>query len=148
MGTRLDELSVADIMASPVITVKPDELLTRADLDMRVADVRHLPVVDERGRLVGILSNRDVLKALGKSRRRSVRVRDVMSEEVHRVNPRTSAREAAQLLLFHRIGALPVVGDDLELVGIVTETDFLRIAVQALGGRDAVTPHPHPDLSA
>ena len=126
------DLAVTDLMSTALITAKPKDLILRAEKDMAIADIRHLPVVDDRNRLVGIVSNRDLLRAIGGGKRRLIG--EVMTSKVRVVRPDTPAREAAQLMISHKIGALPVVGDEMELVGIITETDFLQVAVRALGG--------------
>lgn len=125
-------MRVADIMTDRPTTLAPDDRLERAMAEMRLSEIRHLPVVDERGVLVGILSQRDVLVARSNPRRR---VRDVMTEEVLSVGPDVAAHEAAYLLLRYTIGSVPVTDDAGALLGIVTETDFVRAAYQLLGGK-------------
>ena len=127
-------LMVTDVMSSQPICGKQWETVGKADADMRLADIRHLPVVDERDHLLGILSDRDVGKALARARGKSLRLDEVMTTDVLTVRPSTLAREATWLMLDHKIGSLPVVDDQQRLVGIVTETDFLRLAHQVLGG--------------
>ena len=121
-------------MSTAVISVRSDATLEKAHEEMTVADIRHLPVVDDRRRLVGIISDRDVRRALGLHRHGKHKVGEFMVRDVLSVAPRTLAREAAELMLTNKIGALPVLDDTLALVGIITETDFLRVAYQALGG--------------
>ena len=131
-----EELTVSELMTTALITRAEDESIGRAELDMELADVRHIPVVDGRGNLVGILSNRDVFRALGRelgtSREHAVRVGDIVTRDVVTVTRYTRAHEAAELMLDHKIGAIPVLGDEGELIGLVTETDFLRVALRAL----------------
>ena len=126
---KLKHLAVRDLMTTSVISVRPGTTVHEAQEEMHVADIRHLPVVDERQRLVGILSDRDLLRAAGRRTVAEIMTRDVVS-----VTPDTPARTAAAEMLGNKIGALPVLGEDFELVGLVTETDFLRIALHALGG--------------
>jgi len=131
---KLSEKTVADLMSTAVISVAPDTTLEAAHEEMLIADIRHLPIVDEKRRLIGIISDRDLRRALGKHRHGKHKVAEFMSKDIISVAPRTFAREAAQLMLERKIGALPVLDDTLALVGIVTETDFLRLAFLALGG--------------
>jgi CBS domain-containing protein len=127
-------LTVEDLMATNVMTLSSKDTIGHADAEMKLGDVRHLPVVDEKGHLVGIVSNRDVFRALGRTARgKNIPVWEIMKREVLSVRPQTPARAAVQLMLEKKIGALPVVGDGEQLVGIVTETDFLAIADEALG---------------
>jgi CBS domain-containing membrane protein len=95
---------------------------------MQLSCFRHLPVVKE-GRLVGVVSHHDLLGADTQKT-----VREVMSDDVKTVTPQTPAHEAAYLILRHRIGCVPVVESDDRLVGIVTDTDFVRAAYLLLGG--------------
>ncbi|MCC6748230.1 MAG: CBS domain-containing protein [Deltaproteobacteria bacterium] len=131
---RLTELTVADVMSADPITIEEDATVGQADLEMRGGDIRHLPVRDRHDRLVGMLSNRDLLRALGRGAGGTLRVGDVMSAEVRTVRPESRACEATLLLLDHKIGALPVVDDRGRLVGLVTETDFVRLVHRLLGG--------------
>jgi CBS domain-containing protein len=106
---------------------------------MSEAGVRHLPVVDGAGRLIGIVSQRDLARSLDVMRtaegeRAQLRVGDVMRREVLRARPGLPAHQAAAMMIESKIGALPVVGDDGALVGIITETDFLEVAREALAG--------------
>lgn len=119
-------------MTTAVITIREGEHLSDADIDMRLAGIRHLPVVDDRNHLVGILSNRDLLRALGRGNGKSVEVYKVMTKRVRTVEEETPAHEAAAMMIEHKIGALPVMGDRGQLVGLLTETDFVRFAHDAL----------------
>ncbi len=134
----LKNMTVNDIMTTALVTLRPRDTVSQADLEMKVADIRHIPVVDEHGILVGILSNRDLLRSLSRTGSGKVAVHEVMSTDPVTVTPETTAAEAAELMLTHRIGALPVVGDEEQLVGIVTETDFLELAYRALSGQRRV----------
>ena len=129
---------VSEVMQREVVTLRADDRLDLADDIMRLGRVRHLPVL-EGERLVGILSNRDLLaaslsKALDfdpKERRtfmRSVDVREVMTKEVATVGPDLPLIQAARLMIRRQIGCLPVVGDKGTLIGLLTETDLLRAA--------------------
>jgi CBS domain-containing protein len=127
-------LKVADIMTKRIITAAKSEMVNHAERRMLESDIRHLPVVDGEGHLIGILSDRDVLRAFEMSRDKAVPISDVMTEDVLTVRPETRACEATQLMLDRRIGALPVVDQEMHVVGVVTETDFLRLAHNVLGG--------------
>jgi CBS domain-containing protein len=132
----LEGTTVGDMMTTALITMKAREKLASADLDMRLAGIRHLPVVDDRNHVIGILSNRDVARALGQRDVTGLVVGDVMSKHVVTVQADTSAALAAELMIEHKIGALPVIGDEEQIIGLVTETDFLEIARRALAGEE------------
>lgn len=125
-------LLVENLMSTALITARPDESVDAADFDMKLARVRHLPVVDDKRNLVGVVSDRDVLRAVSKIGRRSVQVKDVMSTDVFTVGAEDPAEQALDIMLDQKIGCLPVEGDDGHLVGLITETDFLELAQRSL----------------
>jgi len=91
--------------------------------------IRHMPVVDADGSVVGIVSDRDI--KLAWTRGPDTQVGDAMSKYVQWVHPDHPARRAVEIMITRKIGSVPVIADGL-LVGIVTETDFLRLADQTL----------------
>lgn len=123
---------VEDLMSSSVVSLHESNSVGYADAEMKLANIRHLPVVDDRGHVVGMLSNRDIFRAFGNGKRRTVPVAEIMVRDVQTVRSETPADVAAEIMLERKIGALPVVGEDEQLVGIITETDFLSVARQAL----------------
>ncbi len=122
------ELTVSDLMTTQLITVKASEPLKEARADMEIGVIRHLPVVDDRGKLVGVISDRDLIS------KRTGKVADVMTREVITTRPEVAAFEAASLMLDHKISSVLVVNDDNLLVGMVTQTDYLEVARKALLG--------------
>jgi acetoin utilization protein AcuB len=98
---------------------------------MRDHRFRHLPVVVD-GRLIGILSERDLRPVLLSPGLAPAAVREVMSENPTTVTPDASVEDAASLLVVKKIGCLPVLEGE-RLVGIVTETDLLAVLVELLG---------------
>lgn len=133
--------TVEDYMSTAVLTLKETDALSAAQIEMQLAEIRHLPVVDEKSHVVGIVSDRDILRNLTKIDGKPLPVAQIMSRRVRTVKPTTQAHEAASLMLELKIGCLPVVGDEEQIVGIITESDFLKIAEQALLGVD-VTKRP------
>jgi len=129
---------VSEIMRTEVVTLAPGETLDLTQDIMKLGRVRHMPVLDG-GRLVGLVSNRDLLEAsLSRtldfdptSRRtflRSIEVAEVMTRPVRTVAPEATLEEVARTLVRQQIGCLPVVGPDGTLLGLVTETDLLAVA--------------------
>jgi CBS domain-containing membrane protein len=138
---------VKHLMTSPVVTFFPEQTLPLAEDVMRFKHVRHLPVIDDRRRLVGLVSHRDLLaaqistrSALSRDERRAVQERvcvgDVMTRDVLTVHPDVNASIAAATLFDHKYGCLPVVDDHGVLVGIITEHDFLRLVTKVLEATD------------
>jgi len=133
-------MRIRDLMTRSLITVVPDETVTAAHQLMQKHRIRHLLVVDGE-QLVGIVTDRDIrLNLPSQATSLSVwevnhlltrlAVGKVMTQSVITVGPDREARDAAQLMLEHKIGALAVV-DGGELVGIITETDLLRAFVKS-----------------
>jgi CBS domain-containing protein len=145
MATWLEPLPVRDWMRRPVVTVRSDTLARAAAEMMRARRIRHLPVTDARGRLVGIVTDRDLRQVVFDPAMQE-RLRDlpavleelavsrVMTWGVVSVGPTTDLRAAAHLMHEGKIGAVPVVEND-RVVGILTESDMLHAFEQALRGR-------------
>lgn len=130
-------LTVAEMMTTSVKTIREDESISSADWDMVVGDMRHLPVVDRDRRVVGLVSDRDLMRAAAQPSAVSA----VMTRSVRTIGPEAPAIEALELLLHYKYSALPVVDGNQRLVGIVTSTDFLELARRALSGLDINQPH-------
>jgi len=137
-AVRTDQ--VRDLMTSRVFSVRPDDDLEGLYDLLDEHHIRHVPVVDAEGDLVGLVTQRDLARsALGPQdavplsmmqemlRRR--RVREIMATEVESVEPDESLKTAAEMLLENKIGCLPVVEGE-HLVGILTESDFVRRYVE------------------
>jgi CBS domain-containing protein len=132
---------VREIMMGSPVTLKPDDTLDLANDVISLGRIRHIPVLED-GRLVGLLSERDLIGAAAttifglkqKSKSallKNVLIKDVMKKRVFTVKPETPIKEAAHLLAEKKIGCVPVVSNDT-LVGLVTTTDILRY-VEELG---------------
>jgi acetoin utilization protein AcuB len=145
-------MSVRDRMSRRVTTVRPEARLSEAALLMRTRKIRHLPVVDRAGRLVGMVTARDLRQALFAPAVQSetedvlglletLAVGDVMTRSVLSVRAATSIRDAARLMHERKLGALPVVERE-RLIGLLTETDVLRAFEELLGPTraTAITP--------
>jgi CBS domain-containing membrane protein len=127
---------VSDLMSEEVHTVHPDDnLRVLADLFDRY-DVRHVPVVDEEGDVVGLVSDRDLLRnvltdqadvplSVRQSSMEGTLVESIMTTEVVTLEANASVSRAARVLLEHKFGCVPVT-EGSRLVGIVTQSDFLE----------------------
>lgn len=132
-------MKIADLMTTKLHTVAPDDSVEGAVRLLQQRGVRHLLVLDGN-ELVGILSDRDIKRALDPQKRKRqkllnlgglffllepILVNEIMTKDPVSIAPDKTAQEAAAIMVFHRFGALPVVKGS-KLVGIVTETDLLR----------------------
>lgn len=130
-------MTARDLMTPNPVTTTPDASIREVWDLMRELEIRHVPVV-QRGSLVGMLSDRDlghldmgrmleVEGAEGFRQELATPIVNVMSSDVICVEPETDLRDVVELLLEHKIGALPVVRPDTrEVVGIVSYIDVLR----------------------
>jgi len=137
---------VKDRMSKPPVTIREDVGVDEALRLMHSEDVRRLPVVDRRGKMVGIVSELDLLKVSPSPATSlnvfeipyllsKIKMEDVMSRDVITVTEDTPLEEAARTMADNRIGGTPVMRDD-KLVGIITETDLFKTFMEMLGGRE------------
>lgn len=123
--------SVEQFMATDLFTVRPDDVLDLAASMMEWRHIRHVPVENDSGELVGIISHRDLVRLFATGDAggigRDIRVRDVMTTDLITVEASTPTLDALELMRDKGIGALPVVVDG-KLVGIVTAYDFLSVS--------------------
>ena len=124
---------VGQIMADDLITVQENDTVTLADAMMRWEQIRHVPVENADGELVGMFSLDDLVKALRerKGDNRTVMIGEIMQRDVPTLTPETSTIDAIKLLRESELSGLPVVRDG-KLVGILTESDFLTVAQRLL----------------
>jgi CBS-domain-containing membrane protein len=138
----MSQLLVRDLMTSPPITVGPATPLRDVVELMDENRIRHVAVVEAQDRLLGVISNRDVLRSQEGSlsgalsdeqahMNRWIEARWVMTKEVRTVYPETPALDAARMLRSHGYGCVPVI-EHGRLVGMLTESDFVKYAIQAL----------------
>ena len=141
-------MRVSDLMSQDVATVGVADSCQEAVARMVRRKIRHLPVVERDGRLVGVVTDRDlrhrlfeprVMKEIGTVSvdqiLKTVPVKDIMSAPVVTVGPQDELETAARTMLEDKVGSLPVV-ENGRVVGILTETDLLRQIVRA----DACSP--------
>lgn len=136
-------MKVRELMSGAPITVRPDTTVFEARRLMLKERIRHLLVTEDR-RLVGIVTDRDIRLNLPSQATSlsmwevnyllaRLTVGQVMTKSVIITGPDRDARAAAQLMLEHKVGALPVL-DGEHLIGILTETDVLRAFARAPEG--------------
>lgn len=120
-------LTVGNVMTRQVITLSPHHSFADSVSLMAQHSFRHFLVVDISGRLVGVVSDRDLLRVLGRTTKwQSTSVSQFMSYDVISVKPDTEISLAVGKMLSKRINCLPVVDDNNKVCGIITSTDLLK----------------------
>ncbi|MBK8566407.1 MAG: CBS domain-containing protein [Saprospiraceae bacterium] len=122
---------ISAIMSTNVIGVKPDDSLEVVKHLLFERHFHHLPVTDEDGKLVGIITSWDLIK----SNKRfedygDFKVSDLMTKKVATLGPNDSVGAAAMVFLRHLFHGLPIVDDDKKLVGIITTHDIMKYEFQ------------------
>jgi acetoin utilization protein AcuB len=135
---------VGERMSRPVISISPEESINEVLAMFKREHIRRAPVINA-GKLVGIVSERDLLNASPSSATTlsvwemnylisKVKVKDVMTKKVLTVDKDTPIEEAARIMADRKIGGLPVVSSG-KVVGIITETDLFKIFLELMGAR-------------
>ena len=126
-------LRVEEFMTTDLITVQKEDLIDFVAEMMNWRKIRYMPVEDSKGRLVGLVTSRHLLRHYSHNNKLTGKtptsiVEDIMLMEPLTVMPKTTIMEALKIMRENKVGCLPVVHEkDNELVGIITEMDFLRI---------------------
>ena len=129
--------TVEQFMTTNLFTVRPEDVIDMAASLMHWKHVRHVPVEDDEGKLVGIMSHRDLIDLFvrgGLTSKKPIAVRDVMKPEPISIPPETSTLDALHLMRTKNIGCLPVVHGQ-KLVGLITAYDFLTVSSKLLEER-------------
>jgi len=121
---------VIERMTTTPVTIAGNLTVTQALEVIERRNVHHLPVLNDRGALVGIITERDLLRAKG-----SELVDNLMERRVITVTEYTPLENAARIMADHKIGSLPVMRDG-KLVGIITQTDLFKVFLELLGARE------------
>ena len=135
---------VRETMTANPVVVYPDTSFGDAMELLRAKKIRRLPVVDDKGVLVGIVVEKDLLKAAPSPATTlsvyeipyllsKLKIKDIMTKRVITVEEDWPLEEAARVMVEHKIGCLPIVRGS-QVVGIITETDIFRAMALALGG--------------
>jgi CBS domain-containing protein len=134
-------LKVEEFMSTDLFTVQKDDLIGLVAEIMDWRRIRYMPVENNKGELIGLISSRMLLRHFACANRLSetevFAVKDIMIEKPITATPDTSIMEAMRIMREHKIGCLPVVKEK-ELVGIITEMDFLRITSRLM---ERITPN-------
>jgi acetoin utilization protein AcuB len=134
---------VKDWMTTDPITVNPDTSVMKASQIMKENNVRRLPVINDKGQVVGIVTDRD-LKEASPSKATTLdvhelyyllselKVKDIMSRKVITITPEETVEKAAVIMLEHKVTGLPVV-ENGRLIGILSQGDVFRVLTSITG---------------
>jgi len=136
-----EDVKVREWMTQNVITTRPNTPISNAHQVMRENKIRRLPVVDNK-KLVGLVTIGDVREASPSDATTlsiwelnylwaQLVVEKVMTRNVFTVTPETPILDAAELMLEHKISGLPVVNENKELIGVITESDIFRMLIRS-----------------
>ncbi|MCP4767565.1 MAG: CBS domain-containing protein [Gammaproteobacteria bacterium] len=129
-------MRVEKYMSLVPITIRDDTAYWEAFDIMQEKDLHHIPVVNESNAVVGLITRRDLQIAAMHFKEASVDVSEVMHSPVVTISPGERLSEAAKQMIDNRIGGLPVLDSNGQIVGILTETDLLRALIDQLGKED------------
>ncbi len=136
-STGIRSITVGDFMTRELVTLQESDDLALAEQMLKLGSIRHLPVV-RAGKLVGLVTQRDLLRAALTHALQRTTAAEVMVRDPVSVRPTTSLVQAARVMLEHKFGCLPVCDEAGTLLGIITEADFVRFAADMVQDLDLV----------
>jgi CBS domain-containing protein len=127
---NLDHIPARQLMTREVATVHPDDPVARAAHLMRECDCGALPVVNERGQLIGMITDRDiVMRLVARGREiRSARVGDAMTEHAHACHASDDVEDCIESMAHHKVRRMPIVDDRKRVIGILSQGDLAQFA--------------------
>ncbi|NNE64801.1 MAG: CBS domain-containing protein [Gammaproteobacteria bacterium] len=125
-------MQVENYMSRTPVTLRDDTVYWKAFDIMQEKDLHHIPVVNESSKVVGMLARRDMQIAAQHFKELPMEVSEVMHSPIVTISPDEPLSEAARQMIKNRIGGLPVLDADSQMVGILTETDLLRALIDQL----------------
>jgi acetoin utilization protein AcuB len=131
-------------MTREVITVTPETSMMKASKILKDHDIHRLPVVEESGKLVGIVSDRDIKDASPSKATTldvhelyyllsEIKIKDIMTRNPHTINEEATVEKAAVEMMERKIEGMPVVDGEQKVVGIITDTDIFKVLIQITG---------------
>jgi len=141
-------MTVSEIMVTEVNQLPPEASLEQARSLMAEKSIRHIPIVDSEDRLIGLVTQRDILAATlslpnrGETADRPgslLKTGDIMRTKIFTIEGDTDLRLAALTMQRHKIGSLLIVNDD-HVVGIITDSDYVGLAINLLEQMEEVEP--------
>lgn len=138
-----------DLMSAKLITMKPEDSIIDAHLTMKEKEIRHIPIINKENQLVGIVSSRDVQKAMIIKKLNEFnneiiipsdyKIQDFMNWPVVTVRENTHIKLVAEILLTEKISSLVVLDEKSNITGIVTTTDILTYVIKMIEDQTSST---------
>lgn len=136
-------LQVHDLMTKEVFSLHNTDTLYLARSVMTMAKIRHVPIVDKNDKFIGLVTHRDILAATVSKLAdidqetqdeidAGIPIKEIMRTDVTTIQSDVPLKQAAQMLLEHKYGCLPVLDGKGRLIGILTEADFLSLTISML----------------
>ena len=131
-------------MTADVITVDENTPMMKASIIMKEKKIRSLPIVNKKGKLLGIVTDRDLRDASPSKASTldvyelnylisTIRIKDIMTKDIVFARPDETVEFAAILMLENKISSLPVINDKGTLIGIITQTDIFEVLINITG---------------
>ena len=129
-------ITIDEFMTTDPVTLRETDTIDHARTVMTEKHIRHIPITDSERRLLGLVTQRDILKATmpdgdSGSDGSEKPLSGIMIRDVSTIHQTDSLRQAAIYLQSHKYGCLPVIAND-QVVGIITDSDFIDIAINLL----------------
>lgn len=145
-------IKIEDMMTRHPHTLMASNTLQEAQALMHKYEIRHIPIIDQEHHLVGIISQRDILRAQDSTLITTEHsnelliapIAKLMSPNVMSVSPQAGLKESAVYMQKHKVGCLPIVEHGC-LVGIITDSDFVSIAINLLELEEDIEPEPYEE---
>lgn len=121
-----DNRKISDLMTKSPQTVRRDEPITRAARVMREADTGIVPVVDENNKILGVITDRDIVTRLIATDRNinDATIADAMTKDIHTLDENASVRDVHELMRKHQVRRVPIVNENQQVIGIIAQADL------------------------
>jgi len=114
-----------DVMNTEIFVLHETDDILQASNFMKKERIRNLPVVDERNKLIGLVTLREIVDALANGKK-NITIGDIMIREVKAIGPDTPLKGAIEVMIINKFGSMPVVDSNRKLLGMISELDLLK----------------------
>ena len=118
-------MRIKDLMKTYLFTLHENDMIQDASHIMKLERIRHIPIVDDDYKLVGLVTYKELIGMLIK-KLTNIPVKDIMRKDIKTVEPETPLKGAIEVMILNKIDCLPVLDNHKKLIGIVTEIDLLK----------------------